>query len=120
MTDNPLVQRMKDAAFERWQEDGAKRREVEAIVLGPNAHSRDRLGEVVPFGDDWLVEVTSGTGDKAESLWTSVVGGKKTHARYWSQEHAVLNLIARRYTESLTDSHSAAVYAGRVLGIPEN
>lgn len=116
MTDNPMVQKMKDAAFERWNDESAKRREIEAVIFGSNRPARDRIGDIIAIGDDWLVEVLSGT----ETLWTSVIGGKKTSQHYYSQERAILHLIARRYEDGYSDADTSVFYAARVLGIPED
>lgn len=111
MTEHPHLQAMKDAAYQRWLEEGQRRRDIEAVVLGRN--SRDRMGDVVTLGPDHVVEVISGS----ESMWTTVVGEKPAHQYHHSQEEAVLHLIARRYNGA-TDSAAMAFAAGRVLGLP--
>ena len=114
-TDSVFVQRQKDAALARINAERAKRRELERIVIGD--HGRNGwLGEVVPIGDDWLVQVCRRDRDP---IWETVVAGKADHWQHDDQERALLHLIARRHTTSATDAYTAAVYAARVLGIPE-
>jgi hypothetical protein len=113
-TDNPYVARMKAAAYERWTEETAERRQVEEIVLGKNP-GRDRTGDAVKLGDDWVVEVCRRDGS---STWTTVVDGKRGLTHHYTQEMAVLELVARRYDDNPNTSPMASAYAGRVLGIP--
>jgi len=111
---NPYVARMRDAALERLREETAERREVEKIVLGKNP-GRDWTGDMVKLGADWLVEVCR---RDERPTWTTVVAGKRGLNHHYTQEMAVLELIARRYDDNPNTSPAAAGYAARVLGIP--
>lgn len=102
---------MKEAAYERWQQESAERREVEKVILGERP-VRARIGEMVKLGDDYAVQVIRGD----EATWTTVVGGKRSPFHHLTQELAVLHLIARRHEERGADT--AVIYAARVLGIP--
>lgn len=110
-----IEERMRDAAVEQQRERAAERRNVEKIVLGERSFdSRERLGEIVNLGGDYVVEVGK-TGH--DTTWTTVVAGKRTSWHHHTQEAAILHLIARRYDDNDNSNHQAAFYAGRVLGI---
>lgn len=112
--EHPNLKRLKDAAYERWQEDGAERERVRSIVIGE--HRSYRLGDLTKVGDDYVAEVIDNS--TGQSTWTSVVGGEKTHRHWLSPDMALLHLLAVRRDPNPNTSPHAATYAARVLGIP--
>lgn len=117
-----FLDRMKDAAYQRDQEQLAAHRRVRTLVLGEKNPFGSRIGDIVKLGDDYVVEVIKRDKETGEdkSTWTTVVGGKARSFHFHTQEQAVLHLIARRYNDDDNSNHHAAFYAGRVLGIPDN
>jgi len=108
-------ERIRDHILATHAAEHAERRRIEDLILGGDrrgAIRRDRVGEMVRVGGDWLVEVIRPSGD---TTWTCVVGGETTHFHWRTQDKALLHLIAGRHG----DRHGRAVpYAARVLGIP--
>lgn len=112
MTDTKptLIERQKETALAEARERNEEFRRVESIVLGDNDRRR-RATEVVRLGDDYLVQIY-GMG------WTFVIDGKRGSSFHLTQEAAILHLIASRYDDNPNSNGNAALYAGRVLGLP--
>ncbi|MEV5629200.1 hypothetical protein [Micromonospora tulbaghiae] len=115
MSSANILDQMKNAAYERENERRAVERGVEEIVLGENPNRRYRVTAVITLGDDHLVEVH--TGDRV--MWTFVIDGRRSGRYHYTQEQAILHLIAARYDNSPGDSYQMSIAAGRVLGITE-
>ncbi|MEV1315425.1 hypothetical protein AB0J14_04990 [Micromonospora arborensis] len=113
-TAHSIIDRMKDAAYERENERREVERAVEKIVLGKNADRRQRVTTVITLGDDHVVEIT----DRDKVMWTFVVNGERGSRYHFTQEQAILHLIASRYDSNSNDSYAMATAAGRVLAIP--
>lgn len=108
----------RDAAAEQVQERADESCKVAEIVLGTGSHlGRERVGDVVKLGDDYLVQVMR---NRSNTTWTTVVGGERSSWHYHTQEAAILHLIARRHDDNPNSNASAAFYAGRVLGLPKD
>lgn len=119
MPNESIIQRMKDAAYERIQEQQNEHSYLADLVLGDITKRGVRyIGEIVKLGGDYLVEVFGR--NREDATWTTVVSGKPTSQHHYRQEEAVLHLIARRYDDDPNRSPQAAFYAGRVLGLPQS
>ena len=114
--DNPMVARMKDAAYERWTAEERERREVSDLVLGPRSTSQ-WTGDMVKLGDDWLVEICE---RDQRPTWTTMVDGQPGRRRFADQDGALLHLLARRYEGVTERAYEAAKYAARVLSFPDD
>lgn len=111
-----FAERQVEAAVEQARERVAERDRVEKIVFGSrSAALRERMGEIVRLGDDYVVEVIK----PGRTTWTFVVNGQSSSWHHDTQERAILHLIAQRRDGNPNSNAHAAFYAGRVLGIPE-
>ena len=113
-TANSIIDQMRDAAYERENEQRKVERAVAEIVLGKNPGGRKRVTAVIPLGDDHLVELSV----EGKVWWTFVVNDMRGSRYHFTQEQAILHLIATRHDHNPDTSYAMAVAAGRVLGIP--
>ncbi|MER7331747.1 MULTISPECIES: hypothetical protein [unclassified Micromonospora] len=117
-----FLDRQRDAALAQITEQQQEFRRVAELVIPSDRRRRsdERVTDVIRLGNDHLVEVTKrGSDEQGDTVrWTFVIGDKAAGWYHHTQEDAILHLIASRYDDNPNSNGAAALYAGRVLGIP--
>lgn len=105
-----FLDRQRDAAMQRVQEQAAETRKVREIVL--RSDDLRRIGEIIRVGGDYVAEIVE---RDQQPLWTAVVDGKRSSECFYTVDLALLHLIALRHDPDGRGTH-AHHYAARVLG----